>query len=136
MEKVKQNPGKYILFGDKLASHFNINVVRAAEQNNVHFVMLPLNATHLPQPPDVAVFSSLKRSWRDVTTNNTNEEGNSDDAWKCKSCEEIWHGEDGNRNRWIVCDACDGKYHLQCSGIYYKEEQYYEVDIENKLFLC
>ena len=31
MEKVKQNPGKYILFGDNLASHFNISVVKAAE---------------------------------------------------------------------------------------------------------
>ena len=64
MEKVKQNPGKYILFGDNLASHFNINVVKDAEQNNVHFVMLPPNATHLLQPLDVAVFSSLKRLWR------------------------------------------------------------------------
>ena len=26
MEKVKQNPGKYILFEDNLASNFNINV--------------------------------------------------------------------------------------------------------------
>ena len=37
--------------------------MRAAEQNNVHFMILPLNAKHL-QPLDVAVFSSLKRSWR------------------------------------------------------------------------
>ena len=43
------------------------------------------------------------------------EEDNSNDAWKCKSCEEIWHGEDDNGNRWIVCDTCDGKYHLHCS---------------------
>ena len=64
MEKVKQNPGKYTLFGDNLASHFNINVVKAAEQNNVHFVMLPPKATHLLQPLDVAVFSSLRRLWR------------------------------------------------------------------------
>ena len=63
-KKSKKNPGKYVLFGDNLASHFNINVVKAAEQNNVHFVMLPPNATHLLQPLDVAVFSSLKRAWR------------------------------------------------------------------------
>ena len=24
MEKVKQNPGKHVLFGDNLASHFNM----------------------------------------------------------------------------------------------------------------
>ena len=29
----------------------------------------------------------------------------------------------------------DGKYHLQYSGIYYEEEQYYEIDTKNKLFL-
>ena len=67
---------------------------------------------------------------------NSTKEGNSDDMWKCKSCKEIWHGQDDEENRWIVCDACDGKYHLQCSGIYYEEEQYYEIEIENKLFLC
>ena len=38
-------------------------------------------------------------------------------------------------SRWMVCDSFDGKYHLQCSGIYYKEEQH-EIDIENELFLC
>ena len=64
MEKVKQNPGKYVLFGNNLASHFSINVVKAAEQNNVHFVMLPPNAIHLLQPLHVVVFSSLKRVWR------------------------------------------------------------------------
>ena len=63
-------------------------------------------------------------------------EGNSDDTWKCKSCKEIWHGQDDDRNRWIVCDACNGKYHFHCSGIYYEEEQYYEIEIENELFLC
>ena len=36
----------------------------------------------------------------------------------------------------IVWDTCDGKYHLQCPGIYYKKEQYYEIDIESELFLC
>ena len=36
-----------LLSGDNLASHFNVNIVKAAEQNNVHFVMLPLNATHI-----------------------------------------------------------------------------------------
>ena len=74
-----------------------------------------------------------KKTKNNVTTNSTKKEGNSDDAWKCKSCEEIWHGEDDDGNRWIVCDACDGKYHLQCSGIYYEEEQYCEINIEKRI---
>ena len=39
-----------------------------------------------------------KKRKNDVTTSNRKEESNSNDAWKCKSCEEIWHGEDDNRN--------------------------------------
>ena len=63
MGKVKQNPGKYILFGDNLASHFNINVVKSP--NKVIFIFwLPPNATHLLQLLGVAIFSSLKNSWR------------------------------------------------------------------------
>ena len=77
----------------------------------------------------------IKRKKKNGNTNSM-KEGNSDDTWKCKSCKEIWHGQDDDGNRWIVCDACDGKYHLQCSGIYYEEEQYYEIEIENELFLC
>ena len=37
------------------------------------------------------------------TTNNAKED-NTDGTWKCKSCDESWHGEDEDRNRWIVCD--------------------------------
>ena len=74
-----------------------------------------------------------KKTKNNVTTNSTKKEGNSDDAWKCKSCEEIWHGEDDDGNRWTVSDACDGKYHLQCSGIYYEEEQYCEINIEKRI---
>ena len=69
------------------------------------------------------------------TTNNTKED-DTDDTWKCKTCNEIWHGEDEAGNRWIACDAFDGKYHLQSSGNYYDYEQYSEIDIENELFLC
>lgn len=66
LPEVKNRPGIYLyrLFGDNLASHFNLEVVKVAEQNSVHFVMLPPNSTCILQPLYVAVFSSLKRSWR------------------------------------------------------------------------
>ena len=77
-----------------------------------------------------------RKKKKSIDNTNSTKEGNSDDMWKCKSCKEIRHGQDDDENRWIVCDACDGNYHLQCSGIYYDEEPYYEIEIENKLFLC
>ena len=64
LEYVRKNRGRYVLFGDNLASHFNVDVVRVAEENDIHSVMLPPNSTHILQPLDVAVFSSLKQSWR------------------------------------------------------------------------
>ena len=62
MKTVAENPGKYVLLGDNLASHFNLEVIKIAEQNDVYFAMLPPNATHLLQPLDVCVFSSMKES--------------------------------------------------------------------------
>ena len=57
-----------------------------------------------------------------------------DKEWICASCEEAWK-ENGD-NRWIVCDAYDKQFHLQCSGIVYKTQQYYSLDIESINFLC
>ena len=45
-----------MLLGDNLASHFNLEVIKIAEQNDVYFAMLPPNATHLLQPLDVCFF--------------------------------------------------------------------------------
>ena len=64
LEYVWKSPGWYVLLGSNLTSHFNVDVVRVAEENDVHFVILPPNATHVLQPLDVAVFSSLKQLWR------------------------------------------------------------------------
>ena len=58
-----------------------------------------------------------------------------EEIWTFCSCNEEWKGEDDDGNRWIVCDMCDKQY-LQCSGITYDEEDYYEIDIENELCIC
>ena len=58
--------GKKILIGDNLSSHFSQEVLKSAEENNVSFVCLPANSTHLLQPLDVAFYGPLKRSWRKI----------------------------------------------------------------------
>lgn len=69
----KQN-GKKILIEDNLSSHLNIEVFRPRLANNISFVALPPNATHLMQPLDVAYFRSMKgkcrkvlESWKNTT---------------------------------------------------------------------
>lgn len=57
-----------VLIGDNLASHINHTVVQLCERHNIRMVFLPPNSTHLLQPLDVAVFSSLKNEWRKIIT--------------------------------------------------------------------
>ena len=57
-----------------------------------------------------------------------------DDIWLCHHCKEVWDYEDDNR--WIVCDICNEKYHLQCSGLQYEANEYYEKDLEDVDFYC
>ena len=66
MKTVAEKPGKYVLLGDNLASHFNLQVIKIAEQNDVYFVMLLASAMHLLQPLDVCVFSLMNELWRKI----------------------------------------------------------------------
>jgi len=55
-----------VVIGDNLSSHINIAVLQACQQNNIAFVSLPPNATHLAQPLDVAFFKPIKIAWRKI----------------------------------------------------------------------
>lgn len=65
---VRNKPGRKVLIGDNLSSHFSESVLRACEELNIAFVCLPPKTTHLLQPLDVAFFAPLKAYWRDVLT--------------------------------------------------------------------
>lgn len=52
------------MVGDNHSSHFSPAIIEACRKNNIVFVCLPPNSTHLMQPLDVAGFSSLKAAWR------------------------------------------------------------------------
>ena len=68
-------PDNKIIVGDNVPTQFNINVIRMAEANNIKFVFLPPNSTHLLQPLDVAVFRTLKMEWRGLLTRWKRNEG-------------------------------------------------------------
>lgn len=61
--------GRKVLLGDNLSSHFTDEVIRLCEENNISFVCLPKNSTHLTQPLDVGFFRPFKGAWRSVLEN-------------------------------------------------------------------
>lgn len=71
--QVKKLNGTKVIIGDNLSSHFSENVIRLAQDNNIKFICLPPNTTHLLQPLDVAFYAPLKKCWRKVL-----------DGWKTK----------------------------------------------------
>lgn len=52
------------LIGDNLASHLSVRVIESCVENNIKFILLPPNSTHICQPLDVAFFKPLKVAWR------------------------------------------------------------------------
>jgi hypothetical protein len=60
----KRLGGKTLLIGDNLASHLSVEVITLCKENNVEFVCLPANSTHILQPLDVGLFGPMKADWR------------------------------------------------------------------------
>lgn len=60
----KLDPGPKALIGDNLSSHISQNVIEKCRENNIRFILLPPNSTHLCQPLDVAFFRPMKAAWR------------------------------------------------------------------------
>ena len=58
--------GIKVLIGDNLSSHISPEVTKLCEQNEIRFVLLEPNTTHMCQPLDVAVFRPVKRLWRNI----------------------------------------------------------------------
>lgn len=58
--------GPKVMIGDNLNSHLTVSVIQQCEENNIKFVLLPPNSTHMLQPLDVAYFRPLKAAWRNV----------------------------------------------------------------------
>jgi hypothetical protein len=65
---LRRKEGVKVLIGDNLSSHVSVNIIKKCEENNILFVFLPPNSTHLCQPLDVAVFRPMKIAWRKILT--------------------------------------------------------------------
>ena len=64
LPKLCRIEGRKVLIGDNLSSHLIDAVIKVCSQNNIAFVCLYPNSTHLLQPLDVAWFVPLKKVWR------------------------------------------------------------------------
>lgn len=62
----KLGDGPKVVLCDNLASHKAVEIIQMCEQNNIRFVLLPPNSTHLCQPLDVSYFRPLKMKWKEV----------------------------------------------------------------------
>ncbi|XP_062530744.1 uncharacterized protein LOC134200891 [Bombyx mori] len=62
----KDKVGKKCLIGDNLSSHLSIETIKLCHEQNISFIFLPANSTHLTQPLDVAFFRPMKIAWRNV----------------------------------------------------------------------
>ena len=62
----KKLEGSKVIICDNLSSHLSIDVIRSCEKNDITFVLLPPNTTHICQPLDEAFFRPLKGAWRKV----------------------------------------------------------------------
>ena len=59
-------PGVKGLISDNLGSHFSPAVINSLLENNIKFITMPRNATHLCQLLDVDVFHGLKQAWKAI----------------------------------------------------------------------
>lgn len=65
---LKRKEGVKVLIGDNLSSHISVNIINKCEENNILFLLLPPNSTHLCQPLDVPIFRPMKIAWRKILT--------------------------------------------------------------------
>ena len=47
--ELKRREGPKVMIGDNLASHLSLDIIQKCEENNIRFVFLPPNSTHLVQ---------------------------------------------------------------------------------------
>ncbi|XP_066930866.1 uncharacterized protein [Clytia hemisphaerica] len=64
LPRLKELTGKKVIIGDNLGCHYTADVLIECRRHNIAFIPLIPNTTHISQPLDVAVFSPVKKFWR------------------------------------------------------------------------
>jgi hypothetical protein len=59
-----ENEGKKAILLDNASAHFSPELLDRCKENDIMFIPLIANSTHLTQPCDVAVFKSIKLHWQ------------------------------------------------------------------------
>jgi hypothetical protein len=59
---------KKVIVCDNLSTHLTVPIFQHCREENIHFVCLPPNSTHLTQPLDVSFFRPLKAAWHNNLT--------------------------------------------------------------------
>lgn len=54
------------MIGDNLSSHLSTESIKVCHDNNIRFVFMPNNSTHITQALDEASFRLLKIHWRNI----------------------------------------------------------------------
>lgn len=62
----KRLDGRKVIIGDNLSSHMDVDVLNMCSDNDIDFVCLAPNSTHLCQPLDVGFFRPMKEAWRNT----------------------------------------------------------------------
>lgn len=68
LPRLKKDEGRKVVIGDNLSPHISVKVLEACRENDISFIALPPNSTHLTQPLDVAYFAPMKAAWRKFLT--------------------------------------------------------------------
>ncbi|XP_049947042.1 uncharacterized protein LOC126452454 [Schistocerca serialis cubense] len=68
LSRLKKLVGKKVVICDSLFSHLTTYVLALCGENNISFISLPANSTHITQPLDVTFFGPMKLAWRKVLT--------------------------------------------------------------------
>jgi len=66
IRNLKKTPGKKVVIGDNLSSHISPYIIDKCKQENIYFICLPPNSTHLTQPLDVPFFHPMKVARRKI----------------------------------------------------------------------
>nr|CAH7764878.1 unnamed protein product [Callosobruchus chinensis] len=66
LPRLKKLTGRKVIIAHGLSTHLNVAIFKKCNDEDIHFICLPPNSTHLTQPLDVAFLRPMKVAWRKI----------------------------------------------------------------------